>query len=193
MANWIIEENVDLANAPKQSTAPYELMFPGDEKAHTWKVHVFENKVEADLSGCSVSAYFLRADGDTIVVTGAIDGNTVTVELAQACYAITGVVQAGLRLTNDGVSFTLSYKLFNVLPTYDSESYVDPGEVIPSIADLLDAIEDMEAATAAAESAASHSVVYDTAQTLTDAQKVRARTNIGLNVTDDGNGNITFS
>lgn len=179
MANWLIKQVVDLRNEPRKAiTAPYELMFPGDAKAHVWEIDLYLNGEAVDLTGSSVAAYFLRRDGNTVMVQGTVSGNTVRVEFAQACYAISGAMQAGIRVTKGGEITTVAYRIFNVLPTYDSDSYIDPGQVIPSIADLLAAIDRMETATAAAESAASHSVVYDSTQSLTDTQKSTARGNI---------------
>ena len=85
---------------------------------------------------------------------------------------------------------------------------VDPGNPPGNLEQIIGRAESAaSAATSAAASAnsaaadataaASHAVCYDTAQSLTAAQKTQARTNIGaagpLTFADDGTGNITIT
>lgn len=194
---WIIPQTVNMAEVPQRDvtvTGLYGLAFQGDANAHQWQVTVMDGDEPADLSAGTVAAYFLRPDGDTVMIAGTVSGNVCTFTLTQEVYAVPGIVEGGVRYAVSGsATITLAYKLFEVVPNYDSGTYIDPGEEIPSIADLLDAIEDMEEATAAAEAAATKSVRYDSAQSLTSTQKAQALANLGLTAVDDGEGNITFS
>lgn len=191
--NWIIPHTVDLAKPAPAISDPYTLMFPGDENAHVWQITVLNNGEAADLSGGTATGYFLRPDGNTVTIVGTISNNVISVTLDATVYAYVGWVKAAVRWSVSGNTVTLDLRLFEIKPQIDSGSYIDPGEVIPSIAELLAAIEDMEDATEAAEAAATKSVRYDTAQSLTSTQKAQALANLGLTAVDDGEGNITFS
>ena len=195
MANWIIPRKVDLSKTPdKEKAAVYALAYPGDNAAHTWRVEVYDNGEPVSIEDGNISGYFLRPDGETVTMEGAAVDNVAIVSLPQEVYAYTGMVKAGMRLTYTyGRSVTLDAILINVLPTYDSGTYVDPGEAIPTIADLLAQISAMQAATTEAEAAATKAVRYDSAQSLTTAQKAQALSNLGLTAVDDGEGNISFS
>lgn len=180
--NWIIEQRVDLKSAPDKCIPVYALMFPGDKLAHEWKLYVYEGGEEVDLSGGSVAVYFRRYDRLTVLVTGTISGNVITIRLPQECYAIPGAMEAGVRYTKNGATATLAYRWFDVRQRYETDSIIDPGEVIPSIDDLLNMVENME-----------YCVRYDEAQGLSSAQQATARANIGMSAADDGEGNITLS
>lgn len=191
--NWIIPNTVDLAKPAPAVDAPYSLMYPGDENAHVWQITVLNNGEAADLSGGTATGYFLRPDGNTVVIVGTISDNVISVTFDATVYAYVGWVQGGIRWTVSGNTVTLAARLFDIKHPFDSGSYIDPGEAIPSVSELLAAIEDMEEATAAAEAAATKAVRYDSAQSLTSAQKAQALANLGLTAVDDGEGNITFT
>ena len=195
MANWIIPKKIDLAKEPdKKQAATYALAYPGDNSAHTWQVEVYNNGQPVNIEDGDITGYFLRPDGETVVMDGGGYDNIAMVSLPPEVYAYQGIVKAGMRLTYTyGRSVTLDAMLLNILPTYDSGVYVDPGDAIPTIADLLAQISAMQTATAAANAAATKAVRYDSAQSLTATQKAQALSNLGLTAVDDGEGNITFS
>ena len=139
--NWLIEQEIDLqrgAQAPQ--VWPNALMLCGDNNAHTWRVTVLDGGEAAQVAG-SVTGYFVRPDGNTVAVQGSMTGNVASVVLAQACYAQEGDVKAVLRLSvSTGAKVTLVLPVRNVL----TDSIIDPGNVIPSLDDLLAQIASME-------------------------------------------------
>lgn len=180
--NFTIRQTVDLSGTnPNWNAVRHDaLMYPGDNLAHTWEVQVKRNGIPVDMTGGNVVGYFQRKDGNTVMVNGTIEDSICKVTMAQECYAISGAMKAVMRYTEASTHtvITLAYHAFTVQGRIDDGGIIDPGEVIPSIDDLLAEIEAMEQATAAAEAAATKSVRYDSAQTLTDAQKEQARGNI---------------
>lgn len=180
--NWIIEQRVDLSAAPANDVPVCELMFPGDNLAHEWRISVYNGNEPADIAGGSVAAYFTRYDRLTVLVAGTISGNVITITLPQECYAVPGPVEAGVRYTKNNAKTTVAHRWFDVLKRYETDSTIDPGEVIPDIDDLLNMVENME-----------YCVRYDEAQGLSAAQQATARANIGMSAADDGEGNITLS
>lgn len=81
------------------------------------------------------------------------EGSTAIVTLAQACYAFEGDLKGVMRLTLGGKTVTLSVLTLMVRKVL-TDAIIDPGNVIPSLEDLLAQIEAMETATAAANTAA---------------------------------------
>lgn len=157
MADWIIEQTVEMTRPIQPYTSrPVELMLPGDHLAHTWRIKCLKNGLPVDLTGYTVAGYFKRMDGNYVLISGSISSNTVSVTLTQECYAYPGSLRGVVRIANaetDAV-VTLADRLFFVQSAVDDGGTVDPGEVIPSLADLLAEIDAMETATAAAEAAA---------------------------------------
>ena len=154
--NWLIEQDIDLqrgAQAPQ--VWPNALMLCGDNNAHTWRVTVMDGGEAAQVTG-SVTGYFVRPDGNTVAVQGSMTGNVASVVLAQACYAQEGDVKAVLRLSvSTGAKVTLAALILPVRNVL-TDSIIDPGNVIPSLDDLLAQIasmEQLEDEVSAAESA----------------------------------------
>ena len=120
--------------------------FSLDNEGNLFGVEVFNpDGTPAELSG-TVSANAVRCDGETVAIgPGTIHGNRAFVAIKQAALVKPGPVVISLKIS-DGTQITTLYCLIaNVYPT-STDTPVDPGEIIPSIADL---IEEIEAAVAA--------------------------------------------
>lgn len=153
-SNWTIEQDIDLrCGAQTPQIWPNALMLTGDNLAHTWRVRVFDGGEAVALTGATVTGYFVRTDGNTVAVQGSVEGSTAIVTLAQACYAFEGDLKGVMRLTLGGKTITLSVLTLMVRKVL-TNAIIDPGNVIPSLEDLLAQIEAMETATAAANTAA---------------------------------------
>ena len=112
----------------------------GDKKADRFGVRVFRNGEEVTLSG-TCSGLFVRSDGGTVTVTdAAVSGNTAYVILPEACYAVEGYFCLAIKLTTANDITTLRI-VDGVVSRTSTDKIVDPGTVMPSIEDLLDAIE----------------------------------------------------
>lgn len=152
--NWVIEQDIDLrCGAQTPQIWPNALMLTGDNLAHTWRVRVFDGGEAVALTGATVTGYFVRTDGNTVAIQGSVEGSTAIVTLAQACYAFEGDLKGVMRLTLGGKTVTLSVLTLMVRKVL-TDAIIDPGNVIPSLEDLLAQIEAMETATAAANTAA---------------------------------------
>ena len=141
---WVIEQTVDLQHAIPHGAWPEPLAVTGDSQAHEWRVRILENGAPAALDGCSCKGYFVRGDGQTVLAEGSIAEAIAAVVLPQACYAVPGAVRGLLRISRDGVIATAAVLSLHVLEG-PSDAIVDPGEVIPSLDDLLAQVAAMEA------------------------------------------------
>ena len=124
--NWTISQTVDLSRGYTPVVWPDALMVSEDVGAHTWRVKVLDGGVPADLSGAAVTGYFVREDGVTVAVAGSVSGHTVSVTLAQNCYAVPGRLGGVMRMVVSGKTVTLSSVIFTV-KRLTTDSMVDPG------------------------------------------------------------------
>lgn len=115
-------------------------IYYADVEANCIGVIVTMNGEPFPLSGtCTGSA--ILADGSTVPLTGAIDGNQAYIDLNASCYAVEGQIQIYLKITTGGVTTTLLSAVGTVRLT-ETETVIDPGEIIPSVSALITAIED---------------------------------------------------
>ena len=141
--NWVIHQKIDLSQNSKKSWDESTYAFTGDNNAHLWEVDVLNDGANADLSGYSVSAYFIRADGNTVIATGEISGNKVSVDLPQSCYSVPGVVKGVLKVTKTGSTVTVGAIKFSV-STSTTDTLVDPEHIVPSIEELLSILAEID-------------------------------------------------
>ena len=151
----------------------------GDSNANRFGVRVFRGKDAVDLSGVSCQGYFRNSNGENIALTsyGTVEGNKAFVTLPQACYNYEGQFTLAIKLVGGGITGTMRI-IDGMVDNTNTGSAVAPTESVPTYQEILALYEDMETATAAAEAAATKSVRYDQSQSLTEAQKEQARTNI---------------
>ena len=138
----------------------------GDKKADRFGVRVFRNGEPVTLSG-SCSGLFVRADGGTIAVTeAAVSENMAYVILPEACYAVEGVFTLTIKMTTANDITTLRI-VDGMVSRTSTDTIVDPGTVLPSIEDLLEAIEN-----AVASIPADYSDLWESLAPNFDASKV---------------------
>lgn len=151
MANelWV---NHDLAKGLVDPHQLAGLTYTGSNAGDTFGVHILRNGVPStELAGRTVTGYLIRPDQQTVVIAGAISGSDVTVTLPSEAYAYSGRCSLVIRVSNtDGVKIPVFAAYFNIGVTSTDET-IDPGELIPSLEDLLAQIDAMEAATNAAQ------------------------------------------
>lgn len=115
-------------------------LFSQDNAANTINVHVHSAGVPESLGG-TISANVIRSDGGTVAVAGSVSGDTATVVLPQACYAVPGVIHIIIKSTVSSVVTTIAAVVANVY-TSSTDTVIDPGTIITDVAALIDAIED---------------------------------------------------
>lgn len=147
-------------------------VFSQDSQGNQIVVEVFKNGQPATLSG-SVNGYCVLADGSTVPVSGSRVENKVSVTLLQACYAIPGPISIVVKLT-DGNTITTLACIVGTVYLSKTDNMVTPSQTVVTdwsqqIAETLQQCIDATYGT----------VKYSEAQSLTDAQKAQARTNIG--------------
>lgn len=113
----------------------------GDKKADHFGVRAYRNGVPENLSG-TCSGLFIRADGETVPVTdGYVSGNLAYVILPDTCYAVEGYFSLAIKVTTANDITTMRI-VDGMVSRTSTEVAVDPGEIIPSVEALIDAIND---------------------------------------------------
>ena len=181
----------DLALPPAARPVPHQFAM-GDNNAYTFTALVCDSTdPTAELMEGTVSGCLLRPDGRTVALEGekgaevrevTINGQTCnatpcSVTLPQACFAYPGRVLLTIKLVN-GTTATTALAVSGTVVRTETDSAVDPGEIVPDLAELQAAAAEALSAAADAEAAAQHAVRYDTAQTPTPSQTLLANKNI---------------
>lgn len=111
-------------------------LFSQDSQGNLLGVELYKDGV-AYSGGGTVSGTVIRADGGTIAVdTGSITGNKAQIILPAAAYAVVGAVTIIIKLTQDSQTVTVGAFVSMVYAT-STDTIIDPGTIIPSIADLI--------------------------------------------------------
>lgn len=149
----VLKRRIDV-DAETQTTPLKALFASGDRNAHTFELSLYRGTEEIDLSGASARGYFMRADGRTITVPGAISGNVVTLALSESCYYVVGnfnlIIKVSIGESCKSVFWGNGYVVRSM-----TDAIVDEENVIPSLDELLAQIAATEAAAKAANQAAS--------------------------------------
>lgn len=78
-----------------------------DNMAHVFEAQVYDGDAAADLSGAKCEAYFIRADGVTVMLDGTVSGSTASVTLGANCYAVPGRFELAVKLTQGDTVHTI--------------------------------------------------------------------------------------
>lgn len=114
-------------------------VFSMDNRGNLVGVALFDGETAVDVSG-TISANIIRSDGTTVAATGSSSGNRAWVQLPQNAYEIPGVISIIIKATEGTQVTTLCAVVSNVYQS-TTDSVIDPGTIIPSIAELIDEIE----------------------------------------------------
>lgn len=114
-------------------------IFSQDNNGNRVGVYLYDRETPVNVSG-TVSANIIRSDGATVVGTGASNGNAAYIDLPSSAYAVPGVVSIIIKETSGSVITTLFAVVANVYQS-STDTVVDPGTILPSIASLIAEIE----------------------------------------------------
>lgn len=114
------------------------VMFTGDDKGALVGVRLFDNGV-AYSGGGTVTGAVKRSDSGLVALTGAISGNAASVVIPAAALAYPGPIGVHIILNQGGSVTTVLKAVYSV--DDNNGVPVDPGTIIPSINDLITAID----------------------------------------------------
>ena len=123
------------------------ILVTGDKLGNRFGAEIFRDGKPVDVTGCGVTAYFMRPGEDAIVLNGTASGSVAYVDLAQACYSKASSFTLTIKISYGGSTTALRVIDGYILLT-QTDDLVDPGDAVPTLDDLLAQIEAMEQGTA---------------------------------------------
>lgn len=112
-------------------------LFTADNGANRIGVIVTNKGESVSLSG-GVTGYIIRPDEATVVVNGSLSGNRAWVDLPASVYVKTGPFSVVLKNGNTTIGAACGFIRRSI-----TDTIVDPGHIVPSLAELLAQIEAM--------------------------------------------------
>lgn len=109
--------------------------FTTEAEAHQFVVQCEQHGEDLTLTG-TVSAKFIRADGNTIQLVGSIDDGAAVVTLVQDCYNVQGRFQLAIFNTVGDTKLCI-YACVGTVQKTQSGSLIDGGSVIDDVEDLI--------------------------------------------------------
>lgn len=168
MSNVAVHEYaVDLATFDGKPTyAGFDLIY-GEALSHTIEITLQNAGIDVDLTSASFNLYAVRKDGGTVLNTGSTSTNVASVTLNAESSAIVGRAYLLGKVIIGSAEKIIFYRYTDIRDGITDE-VVDPGSAIPSLETLLSKIADCEAATTAAEDAATEALAASTGITFID-------------------------
>lgn len=116
------------------------IVFNADDLSNVVSVDLYNGDTPATPAGTVVGAV-ICSDGSTVPIdNGTISGNTVSITLTAACFAITGQIGVGIQLVDSGVKTTVLKAIYNV-ERFETDDVIDPdSRITMSVSDLIDDI-----------------------------------------------------
>ena len=142
---------IDLETGTISRTFLNKALGEGDSYGDRFGVIVQRGGQPVDLTGVSVSGFFIRTNGTTEALSGSRSGSKCWVDLPAACYAVEGNFTLGIKLTHSGTTVTARIVDGTIVNTSLGSIY-DPGSLIPDLADWTALVTRAEAAAEKIES-----------------------------------------
>lgn len=136
---------VDLRSGSVFRTFLCKSIGEGDDDGNVYGVRCYRDGESVSLSGYSVNGYFIRADGQTVIMSGTVSGNRAYVTLPKSCYAIEGNFTLAIKVIGGGTTVCMRIVDGTVMNT-TTDAVIDPGGTVPDIDALMAVIERAEAA-----------------------------------------------
>lgn len=139
----IADVNLDTCNVHR--TYGCRLMAEGDENADRFAFRCFRKGQIVSLTNesTSVTGYFIRADGQTVVISGKRSWEKGYVDLPKSCYAVEGNFTLIIKISSPDFTGTMRIVDGTVVNSSNG-TFIDPGSVIPSLEDYATAVAEAE-------------------------------------------------
>lgn len=124
--------------------------FTGDQNAHRFHVTLKRKGCSIDVSGMSARGYMVRADKQTVIWDGVVDGCDIYLTMPASCYAVAGRFRLLLRVSQ-GDTIETALWVEGAIRESTTDVVVDPGALLPSLNELLAQIDRLESALERAE------------------------------------------
>lgn len=141
-------------------------LFSQDNMSNLVGVHVFDDGEAVGTIGGTITGWILRDDGGSVMVTGETSGGDAWIVLPEEAYAVPGPVTITIRHTassESGAARTALAVCTAYVYRTVSDTMVDPGDVLPSLEEIMARVQALE--TRVTEAMSSISTAVSAAQT----------------------------
>lgn len=150
----VLQFEADLAKTI-QKTILRDLFVTEDKNAHTFRVKITRAGEPVDLTGATVTGYFMRyKDRVSIPLTGSVEGSEAVLTLNDGCYAMRTMFCVTICVAVGAAKHAV-FAGEGQMVLNRSDAVVDTEGVIPSIEDIISQYDMMKHGTDAANAAAS--------------------------------------
>ena len=143
MDRMLIAQTVDLDTGQVNTThgRSFREAVRGNKLAIRWQITLLNAGAAANIEGCSCCVKAVRADGQTVPVSGAVSGNTLAATLTGECFAVVGKLKCFFDLTDaTGDTIMTAAKLELDVVMGQTDTVVDPGDASPDFSALVAAM-----------------------------------------------------
>lgn len=145
MANYHNDiADIDLENGTVMRSFANHVICEGDSEANRFGVRIRRNGVPVDIGGATCIGYFIRANGETVVINGgSFNGQEAFVSLPDSCYTVIGNFTLVIKLVGAGVTGTMRIIDGTVVDSINGTP-IDPGSQVPDLSELMAVIQRAE-------------------------------------------------
>ena len=139
----LIAQTVDLDTGQANTThgRSFREAVRGNKLAIRWQITLLNAGVAANIEGCSCCVKAVRADGQTVPVSGTVSGNTLAATLTGECFAVVGKLKCFFDLMDaTGDTIMTAPKLELDVVMGQTDAVVDPSDVFPDFSALVAAM-----------------------------------------------------
>jgi len=104
------------------------LLGSGDKNADTYELYLYKASEGAGFDATACTGYFIRPDGETVIIAGSVQDNIAEVTLPAACYAFAGTFSLAIKLSDADTDVTAVIIDGRVIST-TTDTVADPDDV----------------------------------------------------------------
>ena len=153
--------------------------FTNENGGHVFQITCTRGGVVEDLTG-SVTARFMRSNNSTVLLGGSIVGGKAQVTLLSDCYNVPGRFQLSIFVTDNSAT-TCIYAGIGSVSRTQAGALIDSGELIPSIEELTEMLDDVADAMEGAETVNISQTQSNHVVTITTTDRTGQQTSTNIN------------
>ena len=135
MAITTIQKKVDLTKGTLKQSLGITFV-TGNSLAHTLEASLWEGDTPFPLTGYTGKGLCKLSNGTTVIMAGQVTQNLLRVTLPSACYSHCGRTELHLQLIKENTVITVLI-LYTDIVQGETDSLIDPGNIVPSMSELL--------------------------------------------------------
>lgn len=136
--------DIELRTGTVHRTFAHMAICEGDNRGNRYGMRVFLDGEQQDISTCTVTGFFIRSDGVTLVLEGEVEDGAAVVELPPAAYAKEGNFTLTVKLSRGNVTTDSIRIIDGTVVNTTTGKVKDPGGILPDLTELAEALSQIE-------------------------------------------------